>query len=282
MVEVPAITGAAALNVIVSLPVKVPPLLVQLPFTVKLCNALSAEALFKVTFPATIKVLPFLRESVPLAAKLPNVIAALGATEPLPVITKLLPAVNVSAVPLFTNPCKMLMVPAPVVNTGLLTASPKVNEGEEPLKLIVPVVLVILPLPLPINTGLPKVNDPVVTEISSVATAVLAIQVILPSSVNEPVVTVILQTKVAVLLVPVKIRLPCTTPVKVVKLRLLLVAAVGWFMVKSPFTVTVTPAAGVKVRAAATALPELKIRFVKVLLLLSAHATTVAAPVFPS
>src|ERR1019366_6691377 len=98
-----------------------------------------------------------------------------------------------------------------VVNTGEVAAPPKTKEVDEvPLKLIVPVLVVDnVPLPVPMVKGLPKVTLPVdVTVITSVATAVFAIQETLPDTVNEPVVTETVAICVTVLDTPTKFRLP--------------------------------------------------------------------------
>src|ERR1043165_6270621 len=105
-----------------------------------------------------------------------------------------------------------MLQPAVVVNTGTVAAPPKLKLGAVvPLKFMVPVLVTdMVPLPLPNVIELPKVMLPVLTVITSVATAVLPIHVTVPFTVKAPVVTATLPTQVAVLPAPLKTRLPVT------------------------------------------------------------------------
>ena len=183
--------------------------------------------------------------------------AAVGVIVPEPVKIVKLPAINVSAVVATVKPAlKLVVQPEVVVKTGAV-APPKVSEGAVPLKFTVPVLdTVMVPLADPMVKEELNVKVPVVTEITSVATTVLAIQVTVPAKVKLPVLTVILPILVAIALTPVKIRLPVTVPVPALMIQAVVTAAVGWLIVTLPLTVKVGlfPALCVKELAAPLAL----------------------------
>ena len=143
--DVPPIVCVAPFKITVSFtPVSVPPLLVQLPSTSKLLYAVKFEPAARVNAPAIITLpAPAFKVSFveALFLTIPNVIFALGVIAPLPVKVVVLAALKTMALVLLIKPFLMLIAqPAVVVNTGLL-ALPKVNEGELPLKFIIPVLV---------------------------------------------------------------------------------------------------------------------------------------------
>src|SRR5262245_38379713 len=107
-----------------------------------------------------------------------------------------------------------MVQPLVVVNTGAV-APPNVKDGaDEPLKLIVPVLVTAsVPLAVAIVSELPKVTVPVLTVITSVSTTVLPIHVTLPVKEKVPEVTSIFATRLVVAFVPEKTRLPLTLQV---------------------------------------------------------------------
>jgi len=190
------------------------------------------------------------------------------------------PLAKVSGVVAVVRPLANLTVlPYAVVNMGYVVAPPKVKlAAEVQLKLIVPVpVTAIVPVLVPIVIGLAKFITPVAVLISSVATAVLLIQVMVPARLKVPLVLFILQTRVTVLLVPVKITLPLTFKVPLpMATEHVKPLPVGWFKVTLPVTFSVTPEASMHERLFEEVFI---IRFVTVVFLLIVQYISSDAPV---